>query len=149
MAEVKTESVAEVGGIRTNAILAEDSFQFSVGPTRVLMQVSPDTTTYHRGEMLGCTAIITNVEDIVVGFQLWAVVETPGGQIISPAYGPMEKSIEANGTLIEHMSQQIPNKAPYGGPYIYTVRIGTYEEEVLAEDSFEFFIVPGVVHQSP
>jgi parallel beta-helix repeat protein len=125
-----------------NSILSQDFLRFVIGPPRLTMQVVPDTTIFHRGEMLRCTATIVNPEDIRVDFQIWSEVETPGGHIISPAYGPIDRTIEHNTTLGQQISQQIPNNAPYGGPYIYTVRVGIYGEEMLAEDSFEFFIVP-------
>jgi hypothetical protein len=129
-------------GTYPDEIIDGDSFEFSIRVANMILEVEPDTTHFHRGEFLEFTATINNLENTLVQFEIWSAVEMPGGQIISPAYGPVEKSIEPNGTLIEQISQQIPNKAPYGGPYIYTVRIGTYEEEILAEESFEFSIVP-------
>jgi len=127
-----------------DVILAQDSLKFTIGPPRVKLLVEPDTTIYHRGETFSCTASITNREDITVNLQIWSDVETPSGHTISPVYGPIGRQIEPQATLMQHINQQVPNNAPFGGPYIYTVRIGTYEEEILGEDSFEFFIVPGL-----
>jgi len=40
--------------------------------------------------------------------------------------------------------QQIPDNAPFGSPYVYSVKLGTYPDEIIVEDSFEFAIVPPV-----
>jgi hypothetical protein len=131
-------------GIFPDEVLAEDSFEFFVDPPNISLEVDPDTTHYHRGEMLGFWGTVTSNEDTTVQFQSWSEVETPWGHIISPVLGPEDTVIVAHGTHQAYISQQIPNDAPFGGPYIYSAKIGTFPDEVWVEDSFEFSIVPEV-----
>jgi len=129
-------------GIFPDEVLVEDSFEFFIDPPNITLEVDPDTTHYHRGEMLGFGGTITSNEDTTVQFQSWSAVETPWGHTISPVLGPADTVLAAHETIQAYITQQVPNDAPFGGPYIYTAKIGTYPNEVWVEDSFEFSIVP-------
>jgi predicted outer membrane repeat protein len=125
-------------------VISEDSFEFFVGPVSLTMEVVADTTHYHRGGVLGFTVTVTYNEVITVSFQGWSEIETPWGTIISPLPEPIDVVLNPGQTVSGHYGHQIPYDTPFGGPYIYTVMIGTYPDEIWAEDSFEFFIVPGM-----
>jgi len=130
-------------GTFPDEVLAEDSFEFFIDPPNITLHVDPDTTHFHRGELLGFTVTVTSNEDTTVQFQGWSEVKTPWGKLISPALGPADTVLVAHGTLQAYITQQIPNDALFGSPYIYIAKIGIYPDEVWVEDSFEFSIVPG------
>jgi predicted outer membrane repeat protein len=116
------------------------AFYFNHSP--LILAVTPDTTYYHKGEQLGFTVTITNFTDSTVFFQGWTEGETPWGLIFSPLLGPVNAVLGPTETIQPHIHQLIPAYTPYGGPYIYRVKLGHYPELVYADDSFEFFVVP-------
>jgi parallel beta-helix repeat protein len=126
----------------TRADMGAYYYDQSVPPPILSISVEPDTTYYHKGDLLGFTVTITNNTDTTVYFQGWTEGETPWGLILSPLLGPINVILGPHRTIHPHISQQIPNKTPYGGPYIYRVKAGEYPDSVLAEDSFEFYVVP-------
>jgi hypothetical protein len=125
-----------------NEVLAEDSFQFFVFSTEINLELSPDTTHFNKGDLLGFTATVINNKGQPVSFQGWTEGETPWGEVFSPLLGPMNWVIDPFDTLTQYLTQQIPQEIIYGGPYIYRGKVGEYPDRVFAEDFFEFFIVP-------
>ncbi len=85
---------------------------------------------------------VTNREDSTVSIEGWSEVETPWGMKISPLCGPVDLILSPGQTRAQYIHHRIPIDAPFGGAYIYRVRVGTFQVEVIAEDYFEFFIVP-------
>jgi len=126
-----------------NVVWAEDSFELFVISPDILVEVVPDTTHYHRGEMLGFTATATNNEDTTVYLDGWSEGITPWGELITPLLGPVEFEMGAGVSISDYYQQKIPVEAPFGGPYIYRVETGIYDSQVFGEDHFEFYIVPG------
>jgi hypothetical protein len=138
-------SPPDADGTRTD--MGAYYFDQSAPPEILTIEVEPDTTYYHKGDILGFTVTITNNTDTTVYFQGWSEGETPWGLILSPLLGPINVVLGPHVTVHPHISQQIPKKTPYGGPYIYRVKAGEYPDSVLAEDSFEFYVVPPGVPQ--
>ncbi len=116
-------------------------------PLPLEISVEPDTTYFQRGELMGFTVTVTNTTDSLIFFQGWTEGETPWGTVYSPLLGPLNAVLGTHQTVSSHLNQMIPNNAVFGGPYVYTVKVGQYPEEFLAQDSFEFFIVPGLMEQ--
>jgi hypothetical protein len=131
----------------TRADMGAYCFDQSIQPAVITITVEPDTTYYHKGDILGFTCTVTNNTDSTVFFQGWTEGETPWGLILSPLLGPVNAVLAAHQTVSPHLSQPIPRYTPYGGPYIYRVKGGVYPNSVYAEDSFEFFVVPPGVDQ--
>ncbi len=119
---------------------------FDQGPLGELsLWVEPDTTYFLRGDSLCFTATITNNTDSTIFFQGWTESETPWGTLITPLLGPVLWVLGPQKTMSPHICrQQIPDNAPFGSPYTYIVKAGTYPDSVIDEDSFVFAIVPPV-----
>jgi len=125
-------------------VYAEDSFELFVVFLDIQVEINPDTTHYHRGDMLGFTVTVTNNEDTTVYLKGWSEGETPWGELITPLLGPVAFEMGGGVSLSDHYSQLIPVRAPFGGPYIYRVEIGKNDNQVVCADYFKFSIVPGL-----
>lgn len=112
------------------------------------MSVVPDTSYVHRGGLLGFTVTVTNNTDSTLFLQGWTEVETPWGALYTPLLGPINVVLGPHHSISPHIEQVVPLRAPFGGPYIYRVFAGTHPDQVLAGDSFEFSVVPGLERQA-
>gem|GEM_PF-4364871 len=110
--------------------------------SELFVSAVPDTTHYHKGETLGFTVTMVNNTDSTVSAESWTEVRTPWGSEISPLLGPDGVVLTAHQMFDLHLTQDIPAVTPYGGAYTYRVKVGTYPDEVLAEDDFTFYVDP-------
>jgi hypothetical protein len=119
------------------------AFYFHQGAVPAIdISVVPDTTVVKRGTYLGFTVHTVNTTGELLTFQGWTEGVTPWGTPYSPLLGPINVALGPHAEVSAHFDQPIPNQAPFGGPYIYRVLVGTYPDETIDSDEFEFFVVP-------
>jgi hypothetical protein len=106
------------------------------------LSVIPDTTVFHRGDMICFTVIMTNYGETSTSFQAWSEVELPSGSILSPRLGPVTLFLVPDQTISPWVCDgPIPMGAPFSSRYKYIVKLGTYPTPVLEERFFDFEIV--------
>lgn len=111
-----------------------------LGPLSMLLE--PDATVFYRGDYLGFTVTAINPQDSSLSCEVWTEVETAWGWLITPALGPFDVTFPPKRTISRHIQHFIPWYTPLGGPYKYYGVAGVYPDDVLDEDSFEFYVYP-------
>jgi len=103
----------------------------------------PDTTTVHRGGILGLTITVTNNTPNEQIVQVWADVNLPNGNPCpgNPVLGPRWVTLAPYQTRSRHVTQEVPQNAPLG-TYEYCGKVGTYPNIVIDEDCFNFTVTP-------
>lgn len=119
------------------------AIQGSIGVLSIT--ILPDTTVFSKGDTLWFSVDISNNADTTVVFEAWTSCETPFGHYLSPLLGPLPMVLGPGGEMFFYVyRQEIPANAPVGGPYLYCGNVGTYPDDIITEDCFEFYIVPPV-----
>lgn len=111
-----------------------------IGPLSIFLE--PDAVIFYRGDHLGFTVTAINHQDSTLSFQAWTEVETAWGWLITPALGPFDVTLPPHRTIRRHIRHFIPWYTPLGGPYNYYGMAGIYQDEVVDQDSFEFYVYP-------
>ncbi len=104
-----------------------------------------DDPVVPRGGTLGYTATVTNVNSTdQITMDAWGDVTKPDGNPYpgNPVVGPQRVRLNPKASKSKHLTQKIPNVAPLG-TYTYTLKLGTYPDEVTHEYSFEFTVTEG------
>jgi photosystem II stability/assembly factor-like uncharacterized protein len=122
------------------------------GVTVTIEPYNPPISIPAGGGTFNYSVIVKNGEGVPVTFDLWTVADLPNGKQFGPAYGPVEFSLpEGWSAGRDGLTQDVPGFAP-PGTYTYTVNAGTYPNQILGSDSFEFEKLAGIVgwySQSP
>ena len=104
--------------------------------------ITPVNSTVPRGGRLEFIVVIKNDTDEYKDFNLWIDLTLPDGSpydknpLVKPltfSLGPWSE-VESGGGLRVHP------RAPLGGPYTITMKIGEYPIVVYCQDSFDFYI---------
>ncbi len=103
--------------------------------------VVPDDDRYSQGDTLCFTSTVWNNTDSTISFQGWTECETAQGDTFSPLLGPANFSVGPwEDTSLHVCKQVIPGNAPFGW-HEYRVKVGTYPEDVIAVDCFDFLVL--------
>ncbi len=106
------------------------------------LSVFPDTTVFHRGDMICFRAVISNYGETSTSFDAWTEVKIPSGSTLSPRLGPYTLSLAPGKTISPYACDgPIPMGAPLSNQYSYFVKLGTFPNRVEEERSFDFEIV--------
>jgi Secretion system C-terminal sorting domain len=89
------------------------------------------------GGTLNFTAQITNVSADPVSFDMWSIAILPNGTEYGPILNHQNLTLEPGFDYTISPTQNVPPGAP-AGTYAYVVRVGSLNEFVLSESSFEF-----------
>lgn len=114
-------------------------------PPPLMVDVTPDTTEVSPGDDLWFEVDIVNVSDSTLTFEAWVDGYLFNGNPYAgnPVLGPTELTLTPGFGLYDVDAHvHIPAGAPYGEPYKLYVRTGEHGGSVLAQDYFQFAIVP-------
>ncbi len=121
-----------------DALLA---LNYSFAPD-VSVELVVDSPTVPRGGTLGYEGILTNNTDESQGVSVWTEVILPNGKPYkgNPILGPIYQALAPFQVRSKHVNHGIPWSAPLG-VYTYIAKLGTYPDDVMDQDSFEFEVV--------
>gem|GEM_PF-3242851 len=116
-------------------------YSFFHGPVEI--RAVPRTPEVHPGERLRYAVGATNTTWRVQTFEVWSGALMPDGFLYegNPIWGPLERTLAAQDTVVVQLNQRIPPATP-PGQYTWTVRVGAaYPDTVWSSSSFEFKVV--------
>jgi hypothetical protein len=115
----------------------------------VMAQVFPDATVIPRGSVLGLMAKVSNLKDEAKTGEVWTEVTMPNGKPYAgnPVAGPQPINLGVGKTKQRHLSHQVPGIAPLGS-YVYTIKVGTYPNQVIDQECFCFEVVGGTFSEA-
>jgi len=110
----------------------------SLAPLRIIVSpINPPFYIPASGGHIDFNVEIVNDGPTPVSFDLWSMVTTPRETVIGPIIYAENISLETGTSESREINQVIPPGAP-SGTYCYSVYIGEYPNEILAQDSFGF-----------
>ena len=109
----------------------------------LIVDLIPNGRYFKKGENLGFTFRIENLSQEEQTFDTWMDFYLFGFPFPgNPIRGPIEITLPPQDSLEGYIEKPIPTAIPLGGPYSLHLKTGIYPDDIWAEDSFEFFIVP-------
>jgi hypothetical protein len=131
------EAVVTVHDEGQLAVLFNTTFQVPLS-----LAVFSDTYHYHGGAPLHVNIVTKNNTNGALQVQVWSEGQLPGGGTISPLKGPFNVTIPPHVEISTQIAPWIPAGIPVGGPYLYRLKVGTYPDDILAQDALSFYIDP-------
>ncbi len=118
------------------------------GLTLTLTPHNPPIMIPALGGSFAFTAELSNISGNVQYFDLWTEVEASGGSAYGPILLRMNLSLQPGGAISRDIIQTVPGRVPAGN-YIYAAKVGTYPDNVVSNDYFNFTKSYGNVGEYP
>ncbi|RJP78877.1 MAG: T9SS C-terminal target domain-containing protein [Candidatus Zixiibacteriota bacterium] len=105
--------------------------------TITLTPLNPPLQIPAAGGSFSYDANLINTTPTAQDFDVWVMVQLPGGPWYGPALGPLALTLPGSANLTRTRIQNVPAGAP-SGDYLYEGRVGGYPGTVWSDDAFAF-----------
>lgn len=122
-----------------DATIADQGALYYIAPTvqMALQPVSPPIFIPSTGGSFDFNIELENICDSSVVVDAWTDVTLPNGSIFGPIILRTGMTMTVGQIISRDITQVVPGSAP-PGYYTYSAYAGTYPDEIISEDSFNF-----------